>query len=181
MVRGDRLEWAAMHVRVTVALAVVALSMSFVSAQQPAPAEKPKAANSAAQRVSRDIRVTIQGVALDGDRKPLGNSRLRLRNLDVNEVERTTTSTLKGEFSFVARAEIPYVVEIADGSGRVLAVSDVISARAGEAARTMVVLPSRLPAASGIFVETAASVIAAATSIGVTVLDPARPKVSPTR
>ena len=172
---------ARMDVRLKAALAGVVLSTAVVSAQQPVKVENPKVANTAVQRVSRDIRTVIQGVALDGERKPLRNARVRLRNLEVNEVERTSTSSARGEFTFAARPEIPYVIEVADASGRVLGVGDVVTAHAGETAGTLVVLPSRLPATGGIFGETAASVIAAATSIGLTVVDPALPKVSPTR
>ena len=172
---------APMHVRVKVALACVVLSTSIVSAQQPVRPESPRAASADAQRVSRDVRTVIEGVVLDGQRKPLRNARLRLRNLEVNEIERLSTSNARGQFSFAARPEIPYVVEVTDTSSRVLAVGDVITARAGEVAGTTVVLPSRLPAIGGVFGETAASVIAAATSIGVTVVDPTLPKVSPTR
>ena len=172
---------APMHMPLKVALAALVLSTTVVSAQQSVRVENPKPANAATQRVSREIRTVIHGVALDGDRKPLRNARLRLRNLEVNEVERTATSNVRGEFSFPARPEIPYIVEIADASGRVLAVGDVVSAQAGQTAGTLVVLPSRLPATGGMFAETAASVIAAATSIGLTVVDPALPKVSPTR
>lgn len=172
---------APMHVRLKVALAGAVLSTAVVSAQQPVRVANLKPANAPTQRVSLDIRTVIRGVALDAARHPLRNARLRLRNLEVNEVERTGTSNARGEFSFPARPEIPYIVEITDASGRVLAVGDVVSAQAGESAGTLVMLPSRLPATGGIFAETAASVIAAATSIGLTVVDPTLPKVSPTR
>lgn len=172
---------APMLMPLKVALAALVLSTAVVSAQQSVRVENPKPANAATQRVSREIHTVIQGVALDGERKPLRNARLRLRNLEVNEVERTTTSNTRGEFSFPARPEIPYIVEVADASGRALAVGDVVTAQAGETVGTLVVLPSRLPATGGMFAETAASVIAAATSIGLTVVDPALPKVSPTR
>ena len=172
---------ASMHVRWKVAVAVVLLSTTVVSAEQPIRHESPKNASADAQRVSRDVRTVIEGVVLDGERKPLRNARLRLHDLDVNEIERTTTSNARGQFTFIARPEIPYVVEVTDASGRVLAVGDVVAARAGEVAGTIVVLPARLPAIGGIFGQTAASVIAAATSIGVTVVDPTLPKVSPTR
>ena len=172
---------APMHVGLKVALASVLLSTTFVSAEQPVRQESPKSANADAQRVSRDVLTVIEGVVLDGERRPLPNTRLRLRNLDVNEIERRATSNARGQFTFVVRPEIPYVVEVADPSGRILAVGDVITARAGEVAGTLVVLPARLPAIGAVFGETAASVIAAATSIGITVMDPTLPKVSPTR
>jgi hypothetical protein len=170
-----------MHVRLNVALAGVLLSTAIVSAQQPVRVEGPRAAKSAAQLVSRDVRTSIHGIALDGDRKPLRDARIRLRNLEVNAIERTATSNTRGEFSFPARPETRYVVEIADASGRVLAAGNVVTAQAGESAGTLVMLTSGLPASGGIFNETAAMVITAATGIGLTVVDPTLPKVSPTR
>jgi hypothetical protein len=174
-----------MAVRLKAVLVGVVLSTSFVSAQQPIrPGIDPvinEVSKGRAQQVSADIRSAIHGVALDGDRKPLQKARLRLRNLEVNEVEQNTTSNTRGEFQFVARPEIPYVVEIADSSDRVLAVSDVIVPRLGDVANTSVLLPSQVPAISGIFTQTALSVGAAAASVGLAVMDPTLPKVSPTR
>ena len=170
-----------MHVRLKVALTAVLLSTAVVSAQQPVRVEGPKSTRAAAQLVSRDIRTAIHGIALDSERRPLRDARLRLRNLELKAIERTATSDTRGEFSFPARPDTPYIVEIADSSGRVLAAGNVVTAQAGESAGTLVVLTSGLPVSGGLFTETAAAVIAAATGIGVTVVDPTLPKVSPTR
>ena len=173
---------APMRVRLKVVLAGVMLSTTVVSAQQSVRPGSIKAANAGAQqRLSRDVKAAIHGMAIDSERKPVRNARLRLRNLEMNEIEQTATSDTRGEFSFVARPEIPYVVEIEDASGRMLAVGDVIVAQVGEVAGTVVRLPSRLPAAGGMFRETASSVISAATTAGLTVVDPTLPKVSPSR
>ena len=179
---------APMHVRLKVALAGVVLSTSIVSAQQ---AVRPgttavravkvtrQSANAAAQRAARNIRSLINGVAIDSDQTPMPNATIRLRNLEANEIEQIVTSNGLGEFSFVARPDVPYVVEIADRAGRIVAVGDVIMANAGEVAGAVVTLPSRLPALAGVFGDTASSVMSAATGTGLTVVDPTLPKLSP--
>ena len=75
--------------------------------------------------------------------------------------------------------DVPYVVEVADQAGRVVAVGDIVTPNAGEVAASVVSLPSRLPALAGLFGETASAVISAATGTGLTVVDPLLPKVSP--
>ena len=65
-------------------------------------------------------------------------------------------------------------------AGRVVAVGDVVMANVGEVAGAVV--RSVPPAgARGLFGDTASSVISAATGIGLRVVDPTLPKVSPTR
>lgn len=178
---------ASMRVRLQVAFAGVILSTSIVSAQQavrPATAALKvtrQSASAAAQRAARDIRSLINGVAIDSDQTALPNATLRLRNLEANTIEQVATSNARGEFSFVARPDLPYVVEIADQAGRIVAVSDVIMVNAGEVAGATLTLPSRLPARAGVFGDTASSVLSAAAGMGLTVLDPALPKLSPSR
>jgi len=178
---------APMHIRLKVALVGVVLSTSIVSAQ---PGVRPgttkvtparEAARAAAQRTARDIRSLINGIAVDSNEMPLRNVGVRLRNLEVNEVEQIGTTNELGKFSFAARPDVPYVVEIADPAGRIVAVGDLIVANAGEVVGAVVTLPSRLSALAGTFGESASSVISAATGIGLTVVDPTLPKVSPTR
>ena len=178
---------APMHIRLIVALAGVVLSTSMGSAQQ---AVRPgtdaakvarQSANAGAQRAAKDIRSLINGVAIDSDQTPLPNATIRLRNLENNEIEQVVTANDRGEFSFVARPDVPYVVEIADHAGRIVAVGDVIMANAGEVAGAIVTLPSRLPALAGVFGDTASSVLSAVTGTGLTVVDPTLPKLSPSR
>ncbi len=97
---------------------MVMLSGALASAQV-AVAPVTKVAHKAAQSM-------IHGLAVDVDSSPLPNVNIRLRNLKVNKVEQKATANLRGEFTFVAQPEIPYVVEIADQSGRIVAVGDVI-------------------------------------------------------
>jgi hypothetical protein len=176
---------APVHVRLKVALAGVVLSTAIVSAGQavnsgPA-AAKTRQTIGAAQKSAKDIKSIINGVALDSAQARIPNAKLRLRNLESNDVEQVGTANELGEFSFIAQPNVPYVVEIADHAGRVVAVGDVIMANTGEVAATVVSLPTRLPALAGVFGNTASSVISAATSAGLTVMDPSQPKVSPTR
>ena len=87
------------------------------------------------------------------------NATVRLRNLAANQIEQVVTANQIGQFTFIARPEIPYVVEIADRVGRILAVGDIITAQAGEVAGAIIAIPSRLPAVAGVFGNTASSVV----------------------
>lgn len=179
---------APMHVRLSAALASVVLSTSLVSAQgaaRPGTAAATKgvkaarqSANAAAQKAST-IRSLINGTAIDSDQQPLPNATIRLRNIEKNEIEQVVTANEMGEFSFIARPDVPYVVEIADQAGRIVAVGDVIMANAGEVAGAVVALPARLPALAGVFGDTASSIMSAVTGTGLTVVDPTLPKLSP--
>ena len=175
-----------MPVRLKLTLAGVVLSTSIVSAQQPVrPVTAAKTtrqpAGAAAPRATRVIQSLINGVAVNGDQTPVPNATVRVRNLGVNAIEQTITANEGGEFSFVAQPGVPYVVEIADQSGRTVAVGDVIVASAGEVAGTKVALPSGLPALAGVYGSTVSSVVSAAIGSGLQVVDPTLPKVSPTR
>jgi hypothetical protein len=176
---------APMHVRLKVAVAGMVLSTAVVSADQAvaaaAAAAKTRQTMAAAQKTAKDIKSLINGVALDRSQVPIPNAKVRLRNLEINDIEQVVTADEFGAFSFAAQPNVPYVVEIADHAGRVIAVGDVIMANTGEVAGAVVSLPARLPALAGVFTDTAHSVISAATSSGLTVIDPLQPKVSPTR
>jgi hypothetical protein len=170
--------------RLAVALIGVVLCMSIVSAQQAVRAESTAKAvdptvKAASLRAGREARSLINGVALDSDRHPLKHVRVRLRNLAINEIEQTAESSDRGEFSFSVLPDVPYVVELANQAGRVVAVGDIVTMHAGEVGASIVSLPSRLPALAGLFAETASSVISAATGTGLAVVDPHLPKVSP--
>lgn len=117
----------------------------------------------------------IDGTAVDSNSVPLPNATVRLRNLEVNQIEQVATANHTGQFTFVARPEVPYVVEVADRAGRILAVGDIITAQAGEVAGAIIAIPSRVPAIAGLFGETASSVLSAATGTGITVIDPPPP------
>jgi hypothetical protein len=173
-----------MPVRLKLTLAGVMLSTSIVSAQQPARPSTPvttgQPAGAAAQR-AREIKSLINGVAVNSDQTPVPNATVRLRNLAVNAIDQVVTANVAGEFTFVAEPGVAYVVEIADQSGRTIAVGDVVVASAGEVAGAKVALPSGLPVLAGVYGSTVSSIIAAAIETGLQVVDPELPKLSPTR
>ena len=174
---------APIFLRLEVALVGVVLSTSIVSAQQSvrpvSTATARPALKAGSPRAGSAARSLINGVAVDSHRQPLKNVRVRLRNLDIGQIEQTAMSNERGEFSFAVRPDVTYVVELTDQSGRVVAVGDVVRTNVGEVAGAVVALPSRLPALAGMFGDTASSVISAATGTGLTVVDPSLPKVSP--
>lgn len=176
-----------MHVRLKLTVAGVVLASAAVSAQQGVRAtteaiKTPKpSVNAAAHKAARDIKSLINGVAVDSNERPLPNTTVRLRNLKLNSIEQTVTANERGEFTFAVQPNVPYVIEIVDQASRVVAVGDVITVNTGEVAGAIVALPSRLPAIAGLFGDTVGSVISAAAGTGLTVVDPALPKVSPSQ
>lgn len=146
------------------------------------PIGPPQQITAAAGRAAQSAQSVIHGTAIDSNSSPLPNASVRLRNLHTNQVEQTSTANQVGEFSFAAQPEIPYVVEITDQAGHIIAVGDVVVAQAGAVAGTLVAVPTRLPALAGGFSQTAGSVLSAATSTGITVfqsiaqLPPASPE-----
>lgn len=122
----------------------------------------------------------IHGVAVDTDYSPLPNAFVRLRNLQSSLVEQVSNANEIGEFTFPAKPEIPYVVEIASPGGDVLAVGDVVVAQAGAVAGAVVAIPTRLVPLAGVFGDAVNSVISAVTSAGITAVQAtATPQLSP--
>lgn len=134
-------------------------------------------------RAGQTTQSLIHGTAVDTNASPLPNTTVRLRNLQTNQIEQTLTTNPIGEFTFIAQPEIPYVVEIADQAGQIIAVGDIITTQAGEVAGALVSIPTKLPALAGVFGETAGSVISAATGTGLTAVEAvaSTPPVSPER
>lgn len=123
----------------------------------------------------------IQGTALNADGTPLPRATVHLRNLETTRIEQLSVTNLAGEFTFSARPSIPYLVELADTFGRVIAVGDLLTMQAGEVASAVVTLPGRLPAVAGLFGDTAGSVMSAAAGTGVTAVEATQPPDSPRR
>lgn len=121
----------------------------------------------------------IYGTAIDVNAAPLPDVPVRLRNLQTRTIEQVSTTNLAGEFVFVAVPDIPYVVEIIDRPGRVLAVGDVMLTGAGEIAGGVVVVPPAAQGYAGLFRATAGSVISAAAGTGMTFLPSSAPPLSP--
>ena len=135
-----------------------------------------------AGRAGAGTQSLISGTAVDANASPIPDVTVRLRNLETNVIEQVSRANSIGEFTFVAQPQIPYVVEIADQVGNILAVGDIITAQAGDVAGAIVAVPSRIPVLAGVFGETVGSVVSAATSMGLTVVDvTVVPLVSPER
>jgi hypothetical protein len=162
-----------------ITLSLIAAMTASLSSQAAKPVG-PLGPSSTLNPAAKGGQALINGTAVDNNATPLPNATIRLRNLQSNEIEQVVTSNHLGEFTFLAKPEIPYVVEVVDRAGRILAVGDVITAQAGDVAGAVVAIPSRLPAIAGVFGETASSVISAATGTGITVIDPP-PTLSPER
>jgi hypothetical protein len=162
-----------------VGLAAV-MPVAFASAQvvRPTPQIQP-----ASRTVERGLQTgkpaVLRGKAVDVDTTPVPNARVRLRNLGTREVEHVGTANTVGEFSFDMRPETPYVVEVANEAGRVIAVGDVIVAHSGDVASAVVALPTRVSALTGAFAETKGSVVSAASASGITTEATVLPFVSP--
>ena len=112
----------------------------------------------------------IHGRAIDRDSSPLPNATVRLRNLATGAIEKTSTANQLGEFTFIVKPEIPYVVEMADQAGQILAVGNIVTVQVGEVAGAVVQVPVRLPALAGLLGNTAGSVVSAASGAGITAL-----------
>jgi hypothetical protein len=107
---------------------------------------------------------------------------VRLRNLATSGIEKVSIADQFGEFSFVVQPEVPYVVEIADQSGRVIAVGNVVTAQAGEVAAAFIPAPLHLQALAGVFANTAGSVVSSAMGTGLSAVGAnPLPAVSPDR
>jgi hypothetical protein len=140
---------------------------SVVTAQTPPAEHVMKAAPTSARNEA-----TIQGRVLDRNAHPYPNAIVRLRNLLTHQLEDTSTSGETGEFMFLVKPGIPYVVEVGDELGRVLAVSNAITPLGGEAVAATVstTLTSQVASVAGLFRESAGLVLSAASSAGVTAL-----------
>jgi hypothetical protein len=121
----------------------------------------------------------IRGTATTPDAVPVPDKAVRLRNLDTSLIEQVSATDRTGAFSFVASAEVPYVVEIAEEPGGVIAVGPVVLARAGEVAGSSLVIPALIPGYAGAFRSTAGAVISAIGGAGLTVLPSPAPPLSP--
>jgi hypothetical protein len=122
----------------------------------------------------------IRGTATTPDTAAVADMPVRLRNLDTSMIEQVTATNRAGEFSFIAKSEVPYVVEIVDQPGRVIAIGPVVVARSGEVAGSALVVPTAIPAYAGGFKTTAGAVLSALGGAGLTTL-PSAPPLSPER
>jgi hypothetical protein len=163
-----------MHQIVKTSVMALLLSSALVAA---GPVEIPRTI--AATLSVNPGKSVIHGIALDTNAAPLRAIQVRLRNLETRAIEQVSTTNAAGEFVFVALPDIPYVVEIADTPGRVLAVGDVILTRPGEVAGSIIVVAPSLEGYANLFRSTAGAVASAAAGTGMTLLQSSTPPLSP--
>ena len=73
----------------------------------------------------------LSGVGSGGDRAPLSNFRVQVRNANTGELAGSTTSNQAGQFSFGSLQPGNYVVEIVDAAGKVVGLSPSLTVAAG--------------------------------------------------
>jgi hypothetical protein len=154
-------------------VATVLLSTAVVSAQTTLPIGPigPIGPSATATTPTQGTgKAVISGTAVDASEAPIPNATVRLRNLVTTQIDQTAVTGSRGQFTFSVRPDVPYVVEIVDAPGRILAVGDVVIPASGDAVATVVSIPAKLSTFAGMFTDTAGSVLAAATGLGLTTL-----------
>ena len=121
----------------------------------------------------------VRGVVWNADNSPLPNGKVRLRDVLTGRVEGQAVTTDRGEFVFDKVQRATYVTEVVDEAGKVIAVGQSFQLESGATVATFVRLPPRQSWLAGAFSNTAAAVIAAASSAGVTAIGTKAPPVSP--
>ena len=149
-------------------VAGVLLSTAVASAQTTLPIGPIGPSATATTPTQGTGKAVISGTAVDASEAPIPNATVRLRNLITTQIDQTAVTGSRGQFTFSVRPDVPYVVEIVDAPGRILAVGDVVIPASGDAVATIVAIPAKLPTFAGMFTDTAGSVIAAATGLGLT-------------
>ena len=163
-------------------VAAVLLSAAVVSGQTTLPVGPIGPSATATTPTQGTRKAVISGTAVDAGEAPIPNATVRLRNLVTTQVDQTAVTGSRGQFTFSVRADVPYVVEIVDGPGRILAVGDVVIPASGDAVATIVTIPAKLPTFAGMFTDTAGSVLSAATGLGLTTIQAGvMPFLSPER
>lgn len=122
---------------------------------------------------------TVRGVAWNSDNSPIPSAKVRLRNLENGRIASNGQTTNDGQFSFASVPPGTYAVELVTDNGKVLAVSQSFSVEPGQTVSTVVRLTSRKPWFVGMFSNTAAVAIAAASSVGLLAIGSHGPPVSP--
>jgi carboxypeptidase family protein len=122
---------------------------------------------------------TVRGVAWNSDNSPIPDAKVRLRDLNTGRITSTGQTTVNGQFSFGDVAPGRYVVELVSEDGKVLAVSQSVVVEPGQTVATVVRLTSKKPWFVGMFSNTAAVAIAAASTVGLAALGSHGPPVSP--
>jgi hypothetical protein len=115
---------------------------------------------------------SIMGTAWKADNTPIPQAKVRLRDVGSGKTLAAAIANEAGQFTFSDIEPGSYIVELVSDKGRVLAVGHTLAVGAGETIVTFVRLGTKVPWFDGFFVNAAASVAAAAASMGVTAVAP---------
>jgi hypothetical protein len=121
----------------------------------------------------------VRGVVWSGDNSPIGNAKVRLRNLETGRVVAASETSDTGQFIFGGVARGSYLVELVSDNGKVLAVGPAFRIEPEQTVSTVVRLPTRRSWYAGMFSNAAAAVIAAASNVGLTAVGSHGPPISP--
>ncbi len=115
----------------------------------------------------------VMGFAWTATNAPLPNAAVQLRNVTSGRVEARAVTDSSGEFVFEnVEGNATYVVELLDERGRVVAVGQPFALAPGETVATFVRLVARRPWFAGWWRDTAAAVVASASSLGIAAVAP---------
>lgn len=122
---------------------------------------------------------TVRGMVWNPDNSPVQGGRVRLRDLYSGRVTASGITTERGEFVFERVPAASYLTEAVDETGNVVAVGQSFRIESSENVATFIRIPARRSWLAGAFANTAAAVIAAASSAGITAVGSSAPPVSP--
>ena len=122
---------------------------------------------------------TVIGWAREADNAPVRRARLQLRNVVTGYVEATAVADDAGEFAFEGFEGGTYVVELVDDGNDVLGVGQVFNVAPGETVATFLKLAKAPSFVTGLFQNTASSVLSAAAGAGVIGVVPTGDPISP--
>jgi hypothetical protein len=160
-------------------LRVFALAAALACLAIPAVVSAESGVSAQASAASKSMRSIVSGVVWNADNSPYPNGKVRLRNVHSGRVEAAAVTTERGQFTFSQVPSGSYLTEVIDDAAKVIAVGQPFRVEPGETAATFVRLPARKSWLAGAFSNTAAAVIAAASSAGVTAIGSQAPPVSP--
>lgn len=149
------------------------------AARTPA-AARPTGGTSPAVAAGTHVTAVIGG-AWTADNKPIGQARVRLRDVVTGRIQASAIGDDAGQFRFENIPGGSYVLELVNASGRVEVVGHVFSIAPGETVATFVRTGTRVPWFDGFFNNVISAVAATAASEGVTAIAPVSRPVSPNR
>ena len=161
--------------------------VSAAAAQPPlSPIDRIRAQRPAAYLMARAGRplvvvgtTTVIGWAREADNAPVRRARLQLRNVVTGYIEAMAVADDAGEFSFEGFEGGTYVVELVDDGNDVLGVGQVFNVAPGETVATFLKLAEAPSFVTGLFQNTASSVLSAAAGAGVIGVVPTGDPTSP--